>query len=127
MTKTITIQASVKVSPSRLMQLRIPLVVLYGKSSKIPMKLYMQSISTMAKNSKWIFINIEYEIHWETNYRHLDGTVLHSGGVVLDALTRPSLLITDAYNSKVIIPARKSRYAAMFGRYKKKDNYKTMY
>ncbi|CAO3643873.1 unnamed protein product [Mucor hiemalis] len=46
--------------------------------------------------------------------QHLDGTVLHSGGVVLDALTRPSLLITDAYNSKVIIPARKSRYAAMF-------------
>ncbi|KAI8087359.1 beta-lactamase-like protein [Thamnidium elegans] len=45
---------------------------------------------------------------------HLDGTVLHSGGVVLDSLTRPSLLITDAYNSKVIHPARKDRYAAMF-------------
>ncbi|KAI7888717.1 beta-lactamase-like protein [Mucor mucedo] len=45
---------------------------------------------------------------------HLDGTVLHSGGVVLDALTRPSLLITDAYNSKVVHPARKDRYAAMF-------------
>lgn len=49
-------------------------------------------------------------------YRHLDGTVLHSGGVVLDALTRPSLLITDSYNSKVIHPARKDRYAAMFGK-----------
>lgn len=52
--------------------------------------------------------------------RHLDGTVLHSGGVVLDALTRPSLLITDAYNSKVVHPARKDRYAAMFGNPKKK-------
>lgn len=51
------------------------------------------------------------------NYRHLDGTVLHSGGVVLDSLTRPSLLITDAYNSKVVHPARKDRYAAMFGNY----------
>ncbi|KAI7862820.1 beta-lactamase-like protein [Spinellus fusiger] len=46
--------------------------------------------------------------------RHLDGTVLHSGGVVLDALTRPSLLITDALNAAVIHPARKDRYAAMF-------------
>ncbi|RCH82507.1 cleavage and polyadenylation specificity factor subunit 2, partial [Rhizopus stolonifer] len=45
---------------------------------------------------------------------HLDGTVLHSGGVVLDALVRPSLLITDAYNSQVVHPARKDRYAAMF-------------
>ncbi|KAG1068246.1 hypothetical protein G6F60_006073 [Rhizopus arrhizus] len=45
---------------------------------------------------------------------HLDGTVLHSGGVVLDSLTRPSLLITDAYNSQVVHPARKDRYAAMF-------------
>ncbi|KAL0095247.1 beta-lactamase-like protein [Phycomyces blakesleeanus] len=46
--------------------------------------------------------------------RHLDGTVLHSGGVVLDSLTRPSLLITDALNAAVIHPARKDRYAAMF-------------
>ncbi|KAI8375788.1 beta-lactamase-like protein [Blakeslea trispora] len=45
---------------------------------------------------------------------HLDGTVLHSGGVVLDALVRPSLLITDAYNSQVVHPARKDRYQAMF-------------
>ncbi len=51
---------------------------------------------------------------------HLDGTVLHSGGVVLDSLTRPSLLITDAYNSQVVHPARKDRYAAMFGIYIKK-------
>lgn len=56
---------------------------------------------------------------------HLDGTVLHSGGVVLDALTRPSLLITDAYNSKVIHPARKDRYAAMFGKVgKSKKNHR---
>ncbi|KAI7899636.1 beta-lactamase-like protein [Cokeromyces recurvatus] len=46
--------------------------------------------------------------------QHLDGTVLHSGGVVLDSLTRPSLLITDSYNSKVVHPARKDRYTAMF-------------
>ncbi|KAI8376072.1 beta-lactamase-like protein [Radiomyces spectabilis] len=45
---------------------------------------------------------------------HLDGTVLHSGGVVLDALTRPSLLITDALNASVVHPPRKDRYAAMF-------------
>lgn len=49
-------------------------------------------------------------------FSHLDGTVLHSGGVVLDTLTRPSLLITDSYNSKVVHPARKDRYAAMFGK-----------
>ncbi|CAJ0912695.1 7760_t:CDS:2, partial [Entrophospora sp. SA101] len=30
---------------------------------------------------------------------HLDGAVLHSNGVVLDALSQPSLMITDAYNS----------------------------
>ncbi|KAI9487623.1 MAG: beta-lactamase-like protein [Benjaminiella poitrasii] len=46
--------------------------------------------------------------------QHLDGTVLHLGGMVLDSLTRPSLLITDSYNSKVVHPARKDRYAAMF-------------
>ncbi|KAI8987524.1 beta-lactamase-like protein [Mycotypha africana] len=45
---------------------------------------------------------------------HLDGTVLHSGGVVLDSLVRPSLLITDSYNAKVVNPARKDRYTAMF-------------
>lgn len=55
---------------------------------------------------------------------HLDGTVLHSGGVVLDSLTRPSLLITDAYNSQVVHPARKDRYAAMFGKKKKKKRKK---
>lgn len=53
---------------------------------------------------------------------HLDGTVLHSGGVVLDSLTRPSLLITDAYNSQVVHPARKDRYAAMFGKKRKEKN-----
>lgn len=42
-------------------------------------------------------------------YSHLDG-------IVLDPLTRPSLLITDSYNSQVIHPARKDRYAAMFGK-----------
>ncbi|KAI9317887.1 beta-lactamase-like protein [Dichotomocladium elegans] len=45
---------------------------------------------------------------------HLDGTVLHSGGVVLDALTRPSLLITDALNAAAAHPARKERHAILF-------------
>ncbi|KAI9258770.1 beta-lactamase-like protein [Phascolomyces articulosus] len=45
---------------------------------------------------------------------HLDGTVLHSNGNVLDALTRPSLMITDALNASVVHPPRKDRNAAMF-------------
>lgn len=45
---------------------------------------------------------------------HLDGTVLHSSGMVLDALTRPSLMITDALNAAVVHPPRKERYAALF-------------
>ncbi|KAF7729866.1 cleavage and polyadenylation specificity factor subunit 2 [Apophysomyces ossiformis] len=46
---------------------------------------------------------------------HLDGTALYSGGVMLDALTRPSLLITDALNASVMHPPRREdRYAAMF-------------
>ncbi|KAI8145312.1 beta-lactamase-like protein [Fennellomyces sp. T-0311] len=45
---------------------------------------------------------------------HLDGTVLHSNGNVLDALTRPSLLITDALNAAVVHPPRKERNSAMF-------------
>ncbi|RUS30806.1 hypothetical protein BC938DRAFT_478934 [Jimgerdemannia flammicorona] len=45
---------------------------------------------------------------------HLDGTVLHSGGVVLDTLSRPSLMITDAYNANIVHPARKHRDAALF-------------
>lgn len=49
-------------------------------------------------------------------YSHLNGTVLHSGGVVLDALTRPSLMITGALNASVSHPSRKERYAAMFGK-----------
>nr|CAG8477082.1 14074_t:CDS:2 [Entrophospora candida] len=46
--------------------------------------------------------------------RHLDGAVLHSNGVVLDALSRPSLMITDAYNSLVIHPPRKLHDTALF-------------
>ncbi|KAI7851223.1 beta-lactamase-like protein [Circinella umbellata] len=45
---------------------------------------------------------------------HLDGTVLHSNGNVLDALTRPSLMITDALNASFVHPPRKDRNAAMF-------------
>ncbi|ORX43855.1 hypothetical protein DM01DRAFT_1349896 [Hesseltinella vesiculosa] len=47
---------------------------------------------------------------------HLDGTVLLSEGVVLDALSRPSLLITDALNANVMqAPRRDDRHAALFG------------
>jgi len=48
-------------------------------------------------------------------YRHLDGTVMHFNGEVLDALSRPSLMITDAYNSLVIHPPRKQRESDLFG------------
>lgn len=48
--------------------------------------------------------------------RHLDGTVLHKDGVVLDALSRPTLMITDTYNSLISHPARKHRDAALFGK-----------
>ncbi|CAJ0746288.1 15276_t:CDS:2, partial [Entrophospora sp. SA101] len=44
-----------------------------------------------------------------------DGAVLHSNGVVLDALSQPSLMITDAYNSLVIHPPRKLHDTALFG------------
>lgn len=56
-----------------------------------------------------------YSTHMLTNDSHLDGTVLHSSGMVLDALTRPSLMITDALNAAVVHPPRKERYAALFG------------
>ncbi|CAG8467764.1 8313_t:CDS:10 [Paraglomus occultum] len=46
--------------------------------------------------------------------RHLDGTVMHVNGEVLDALSRPSLMITDAYNSLIIHPPRKQRESDLF-------------
>ncbi|ORX89542.1 hypothetical protein K493DRAFT_233166 [Basidiobolus meristosporus CBS 931.73] len=46
--------------------------------------------------------------------RHLDGTVLHANGVVLESLFRPSVLITDAYNSLAVHAARKYRENALF-------------
>ncbi|KAK9693101.1 hypothetical protein K7432_014071 [Basidiobolus ranarum] len=46
--------------------------------------------------------------------RHLDGTVLHANGLVLESLLRPSVLITDAYNSRAVHAARKYREAALF-------------
>ncbi|KAI8068327.1 beta-lactamase-like protein, partial [Gongronella butleri] len=46
---------------------------------------------------------------------HLDGTVLLNDGVILDALSRPSLLITDALNANVMqAPRRDDRHAALF-------------
>ncbi|KAG5457275.1 MAG: beta-lactamase-like protein [Olpidium bornovanus] len=47
--------------------------------------------------------------------RHLNGTALHGGGAVLEALARPSLLITDSYNANSTQPSRKNRDAALFG------------
>nr|CAG8590012.1 566_t:CDS:2 [Entrophospora candida] len=46
---------------------------------------------------------------------------LHSNGVVLDALSRPSLMITDAYNSLVIHPPRKLHDTALFAEQCKKQ------
>ncbi|CAG8535872.1 10008_t:CDS:10 [Ambispora gerdemannii] len=46
--------------------------------------------------------------------KHLDGTVLHLNGEVLEALSRPSLMITDAYNSLIVHPPRKFRDNALF-------------
>ncbi|KAJ1979897.1 hypothetical protein H4R35_001336 [Dimargaris xerosporica] len=44
--------------------------------------------------------------------RHLGGSVILNQGVVLDALSRPSLLITDARNATVSVPPRKQRDVA---------------
>ncbi|ORY97347.1 beta-lactamase-like protein [Syncephalastrum racemosum] len=45
---------------------------------------------------------------------HLDGTSLLSGADVLESLSRPSLMITDAFNAEAVHPARKDRNAAIF-------------
>ncbi|CAJ0824574.1 18060_t:CDS:10 [Entrophospora sp. SA101] len=50
------------------------------------------------------------EIVYAVDYNHKK----ESNGVVLDALSRPSLMITDAYNSLIIHPPRKSRDTALF-------------
>src|SRR5690349_6197343 len=50
---------------------------------------------------------------------HLDGTILLSDGVALEALVRPSLLITGALNAE--IPSR-DRYTAMFGNIRNNNN-----
>lgn len=46
-------------------------------------------------------------------HSHLNGTVL----INTDALARPSVLITDAYNAKNEQPLRKARDAALIGRF----------
>lgn len=44
--------------------------------------------------------------------RHLNGTILHLNN---QALSRPSILITDSYNSLVTQPGRKQRDTLLFG------------
>lgn len=45
--------------------------------------------------------------------RHLNGTSLHQNGAVHQELYRPTVLITDAYNSLVVHPPRKQRDSAL--------------
>jgi cleavage and polyadenylation specificity factor subunit 2 len=55
-----------------------------------------------------------------TKERHLDGTVLLKGGAgggVLESLSRPDLLITDAERTLMVSARRKDRDAALLGKY----------
>jgi cleavage and polyadenylation specificity factor subunit 2 len=63
-------------------------------------------------------MNNEYQLDgmFIYNNRHLNGTVLHANGVVLEALMRPSILITDAFNALSVQPSRKQRDLALFGK-----------
>ncbi|QSL66962.1 hypothetical protein MERGE_001349 [Pneumocystis wakefieldiae] len=59
--------------------------------------------------------NIVYCVDWNhSKDSHLNGSILYSNGVVLDALSRPTTLITDSINSSVFIPSRKKRIEAFF-------------
>ncbi|RGB38277.1 beta-lactamase-like protein [Rhizophagus diaphanus] len=69
------------------------------------------TIWKIKKDAEEIVYAVDYNHKKE---RHLDGTVLHKDGVVLDALSRPTLMITDTYNSLISHPARKHRDAALF-------------
>jgi cleavage and polyadenylation specificity factor subunit 2 len=71
------------------------------------------TIWKIKKDAEEIVYAVDYNHKKE---RHLDGTVLHKDGVVLDALSRPTLMITDAYNSLIIHPPRKHRDTALFGK-----------
>ncbi|KAF0475634.1 Cleavage and polyadenylation specificity factor subunit [Gigaspora margarita] len=92
-------------------------MVLGGKCKGITITAYAAghtiggTIWKIKKDTEEIVYAVDYNHKKE---RHLDGTVLHINGVVLDALSRPSLMITDAYNSLIIHPARKYRDAALF-------------
>ncbi|CAG8667410.1 18459_t:CDS:10 [Dentiscutata erythropus] len=92
-------------------------MVLGGKCKGITITAYAAghtiggTIWKIKKDTEEIVYAVDYNHKKE---RHLDGTVLHINGVVLDALSRPSLMITDAYNSLIIHPARKHRDAALF-------------
>ncbi|CAG8545924.1 6099_t:CDS:10, partial [Ambispora leptoticha] len=63
------------------------------------------------KDTEEIVYAVDYNHKKE---KHLDGTVLHLNGEVLEALSRPSLMITDAYNSLIVHPPRKFRDNALF-------------
>ncbi|KAG5513457.1 hypothetical protein PMAC_000888 [Pneumocystis sp. 'macacae'] len=59
--------------------------------------------------------NIIYCINWNhSKDSHLNGSILYSNGTILDALSRPTTLITDAMNSNISIPSRKKRIEAFF-------------
>ncbi|RKP07912.1 beta-lactamase-like protein [Thamnocephalis sphaerospora] len=63
------------------------------------------------KDTEEIVYAVDYNHKKE---RHLNGTVLHANGVVLETLARPSVLITDAYNALSVQPPRKNRDQALF-------------
>ncbi|CCJ29043.1 unnamed protein product [Pneumocystis jirovecii] len=59
--------------------------------------------------------NIVYCVNWNhSKDSHLNGSILYSNGTILDALIRPTILITDAINSNISIPSRKKRTEAFF-------------
>ncbi|KAG4303863.1 hypothetical protein PORY_002717 [Pneumocystis oryctolagi] len=59
--------------------------------------------------------NIVYCVDWNhSKDSHLNGSILYSNGTILDALSRPTTLITDAINSNVSTPSRKKRTEAFF-------------
>lgn len=59
--------------------------------------------------------HIVFAVDWNhARDQHLNGTSLFSSGTVPEGLARPSLLITDANNASISIPARSKRNAALF-------------
>ncbi|EEB08093.1 cleavage factor two Cft2/polyadenylation factor CPSF-73 [Schizosaccharomyces japonicus yFS275] len=58
--------------------------------------------------------SLVYAVDWNhSKDKHLNGTALYSNGQILEILTRPNTLVTDANNALISIPARKKRDEAL--------------